>query len=227
LRLKTRIVALITLIIACWVSLPAAASFVQQRYRFIALTSNWFRPGGFQYVVWIVEDLSGEANSSAILQVVLREDQAPVLVKTRLREYGDWQWFLESVGKIESERFKVVWEEQGLFTPEDSGLFVLSPERNVDLMEAFRDSIRIGYSGAYDWNDAMGLGGVDPPRVEGSEWDLVYYYPGGLYIDYEITDVYYFPRPRYLLLFTHQDMLATGMDTMHGFIILKLNSDGE
>lgn len=215
------------MVTAAWVSLCPAATFVRQSYRFIALTSNWFEPGKFQDVVWILEDLSGEANTSAILQIILREDQAPVLVKTRLREYGDWQWFLEGAGKIGSERFKVLPEEQGIFTFDDHGLLVSSPEHNEHLTEAFGDSIRLGYDGAYDWNDATGIEGFEPPRVEGSEWDLVYYYPGGLYFNYEIAEAYYFPRARYLLLFTHQDMLATGMDTMHGFIVLRLNSYGE
>ena len=118
-------------------------------------------------------------------------------------------------------------EEQGVFSLGNSDGWILSPAPNDSLTQAFKDFMRQGYAGASEWNDAMGTGGFDPPRVNGTDWDLVYYYPSGLYIDYEIREAYYFPGTGYLLLFTHQDMLATGMDTMHGFMILRLNLSEE
>jgi hypothetical protein len=222
--MKTRLIALLVLIITAEASVASAASFVQQRYRFIALTSSWPRSGQSQHVVWIVEDRSGEGYSSMLLQIALQGDDSPVLLQTELKDYGDWQWLHEGAGRLRTEQFEALWETQGVFSYDNYALSIQSPEPNEELSEAFRDFIRQGHKGARAWNDAQGTEGFDPPRLQGVEWELAYYYPGGLYIGYEITDAYYFPHPRYLLLFTHQDMLETGMDTMHGFIILRLNS---
>ncbi len=60
------------------------------------------------------------------------------------------------------------------------------------------------------------------PPVDGVRINLVYHYPTGLYINYEINKVYYSPNFGYLLIFTRQPKLAVGLDTMHGFVILKI-----
>jgi len=75
--------------------------------------------------------------------------------------------------------------------------------------------------GANDWNEEYGLEEVLSPEFEGIKSELVYFYPEGLYINYEISKAYYFPNSGYLLVFTHQSMLASGNDTMHGFLLFK------
>ena len=46
-------------------------------------------------------------------------------------------------------------------------------------------------------------------------------YPEGLYVDYQISKAYYFPGSGYILVFTHQPLIASGNDTMHGFLLFK------
>jgi hypothetical protein len=72
------------------------------------------------------------------------------------------------------------------------------------------------------WNSKHGIQGINTPSVEGLNVRMVYYYPEGLYIDYTISKVYYFPRSGYVLVFTNQPRLASGLDTMHGFLLLKI-----
>jgi hypothetical protein len=216
---------LVLLLVAVAESSLSAATFVEQSYRFIALTSSHPKPGSSQHVVWIVEDRSGEGHSTTLLQIILPEGDSPLLIETALKEYGDWQWLTEGAGKLWTERFRVLAKTQRLFSSESGDLIIQPPLPNEAHSSDFREFIRQGHKGAHDWNDARGLDGFDPPRVEGDDWVLAYYYPAGLYINYDITEIYYFERARYLLLFTHQDMLEAGMDTMHGFIILRLSSE--
>lgn len=223
--MKTGPAHLVLLLVAIGASSLPAATYVEQTYRFIALTSSHRRPGSSQHVVWIVEDRSGEGHSTTLLHIVLREGDSPLLVRTDLKEYGDWQWLLEGAGRLRTERFQVLAKTQGLFSSENGDLIIQPPLVNEARSSGFKELIRQGHKGARDWNDTRGLDGFDPPRVEGGDCELAYYYPAGLYINYDITDVYHFERAGYLLLFTHQDMLETGMDTMHGFIILRLSSE--
>ncbi len=37
----------------------------------------------------------------------------------------------------------------------------------------------------------------------------------------------FYPQSGYLLVFTQQEMRATGLDTMHGFLIFKLTKCGQ
>ncbi|OQA00291.1 MAG: hypothetical protein BWY71_00770 [Planctomycetes bacterium ADurb.Bin412] len=60
------------------------------------------------------------------------------------------------------------------------------------------------------------------PGFDGLSARLVYFYPAGLYVNYEIDRVYYFPKSRYLLIFTRQPQKAVGLDTMHGFLLFRL-----
>jgi hypothetical protein len=207
------VLTLAIVILAAQASLGLGSTFVQQRFRLLALTTSWERPRRSRHVVWIVEDRSGEGYSSTLLQVVVDSDGVPAVLQTGLKSYGDWQWLQEGVGRLRTEQFQVLSESQGVFSYDNYDVWIQPPAPNEALSQAFRD---FGHTGARDWNDAMGI-----------DWDLVYYYPNGLYINYEIAEAYYFPRTRYLLLFTHQGMLADGMDTMHGFMILRLNLDDE
>jgi hypothetical protein len=73
----------------------------------------------------------------------------------------------------------------------------------------------------------MKYGKYDLLGIKGTKAVLDYYYPKGFYINYTIDKVYYFPREKVLLVFTQNEKLAAGMDTMHGFMILRIiGNDG-
>ena len=59
------------------------------------------------------------------------------------------------------------------------------------------------------------------PKIEGIKTELLFSYETGLYINYEISEVHYFPNS-YILIFTNQPSKAVGFDTMHGFLIFRI-----
>ena len=66
-----------------------------------------------------------------------------------------------------------------------------------------------------------GKDGISLPKIEGLKTELLFSYETGLYINYEISEVHYFPNS-YILVFTHQPIKSVGGDTMHGFFIFKI-----
>lgn len=172
-------------------------------------------------VFWIAEDVGGECWYSRLVQIAV-EDTKDMAIYTPLGGYESWNWkWLEEKLKgvicqpaIELESQNGVWSIPGLLwrievAPPDSALLKL-----------FQKEYNAGRERS--WNVRYGTKGISVPLAEGISINLVYYYPEGLYIDYTISKAYYFPHSGYILVFANQPRLASGLDTMHGFLLLKI-----
>jgi hypothetical protein len=71
----------------------------------------------------------------------------------------------------------------------------------------------------------MKLDGIILPRFNNIKADLIYFYPKGLYVNYHISKLYHFEKSKYILLITDQPNKADGLDTMHGFMIFRIEND--
>jgi len=170
---------------------------------------------------WIGEDLSGECNYSRLLQIGI-EDSTVTVSESELKEYNDWKNIpeLHSLFKIYEEEPLVlkgdVWENKDLN--------VSPPAIDSLLYEEFNKHIVQGGSNAISWFQLKGKKGIILPNVEGIKTELLFSYKPGLYLNYEISEVHYFPK-RFVVVFTHQPRKAAGLDTMHGFLIFKIKAD--
>ena len=63
---------------------------------------------------------------------------------------------------------------------------------------------------------------VIPPQFSGVKAQLKYYYKSGLYINYKIDGAMFVPYRKLLIVFTKQSMIASGGDSIHGFMIFQL-----
>ncbi len=190
-------------------------SSCKQVFNFMGLSE------GPKPVFWITEDLSGECNTSRLLQVVMA-DSTPFVIYTELKESGNWDWFKKGVEYLQMKPALRLNNQDGIWTVERETWRIKTPSHDQNLSEAFDKHIRAGGSNGITWNKDRVSDGVILPQVEDAKTNLVYYYRAGLYINYEIDKVYYFPNFGYLLIFTRQSKLAIGLDTMHGFVILKI-----
>ena len=62
--------------------------------------------------------------------------------------------------------------------------------------------------------------------IRGRRVELVYYYPGGLYINYKIDRAEWFVDSGYLLIFTRQEDNAFEGRGMNGFILVRAVKSG-
>ncbi len=167
---------------------------------------------------WIGEDLSGECEYSRLLNISINDSNVSVS-QSELKEYKNWGIIPELNSlfrKYDEQHLEFndnVWENKE---------FKISPPAYDSLLsEEFYDHIRQGGSNAYSWFNVKSNDGIKLPKIEGIKTELIFSYKTGLYINYEISEVHYFPND-YLLVFTNQPIKAVGLDTMHGFFIFKI-----
>ncbi len=170
-------------------------------------------------VFWIVEDVGGECLYSRLIQVVAKDDYATTIY-TRFGGYQSWKWLQDNVKHIVKEPAIQLENHDGVWITPDTSWRIAVPPPDSALLRLFQEEYAKG--GERSWNVKYGIKGVSVPSAEALNIDVVYYYPEGLYIDYTLSNVYYFPRSGYVLVFTNQRRLASGLDTMHGFLLLKI-----
>jgi len=170
---------------------------------------------------WIGEDLSGECDYSRLLNVSVNDSSVSVL-HSELKDDNNWR----NISEL-SSLFRT-YEEQSLEIKDNiwqnKDLKIYTPIYDSLLAEEFTEHIRKGGSNANSWIKIKGQDGIILPEIEGIKTELIFSYKTGLYINYEISEVHYFPNS-YILIFTNQPRKAVGLDTMHGFFIFKIKRD--
>jgi hypothetical protein len=191
-----------------------ASTSCDQTFTFLGLTR------GSRPVLWVAEALGGECLYTQLVQVIL-DDPNAVMVSTDIpsREIG---WLKDAMGHFAAEKAQPLEDVQGLWMARGTTWYVKPPKARGDLAIAFTAHVAAGGSNGVSWNKERGLHGVMAPEVGNAKARLVYFYPAGLYFDYTISQAYYLPKSGYLVVFTNQKLLAVGLDTMHGFMVLKV-----
>ncbi len=107
---------------------------------------------------------------------------------------------------------------------ENKDIKILPPAFDSLLYKEFNEHIVKGGSNAISWFNLKGNKGIKLPNIERIKTKLLFSFKTGLYINYEISEVHYFPK-KYIIVFTHQPQIAVGLDTMDGFLIFKIEKD--
>lgn len=174
--------------------------------------------------VWIAEDIGGEYEQSVLHQVVT-SGEAVADGQTTLKTYGDW-------AAIESLQAHFRTETGVALQPRpDGGLArpgltwtLRPPAEDAALTDAFHKHVAAGGSDARSFYGADAPPARHPPVIEGAKAEPLWFSGRGLFCNYTISAAYYFPRSGLLLVFTRQAEHAVGLDTMHGFVLLKIQS---
>lgn len=166
---------------------------------------------------WIALDRNGECHSSKLVQVPLSGAE-PITTMTDLFE--DWDWAHEAVRHLELLETYPLSRQNHAWTSGE-GLVVEAPAPNDSLAAQFLEHVRDGGSNGWTWLAERGEAGVIAALVNGSPAEVVYAYPGGLYVDYTIASVVGIARREELIVFTKQEQRAAGLDTMDGFLIVR------
>ncbi|MFH0777921.1 MAG: hypothetical protein V2A71_04735 [Candidatus Eisenbacteria bacterium] len=174
--------------------------------------------------MWLAEDRDGACSSSSVIQVIV-SSVGPLEVVTSAAKYREWQ---ELKGGLSSLAVKTPLELRHVdgewYCPGDSSgvaWTMLTPRFDAKKAELWNEEVEHHMNGAREWNRRYGWDGLDAPRFRGRKFLYYYEYPAGLYVNYDVTEAYYFPTSGYLLILTHQPVLAPNGDTMHGFMVLR------
>lgn len=97
----------------------------------------------------------------------------------------------------------------------------MSPPQDANLARAFDDHVGGGGSDGATWIEEKGDAGIVSPLINGEPAQVVYAYPGGLYVNYELARVVGILGRDEVIVFTHQDKLAVGLNSMHGFLVVR------
>lgn len=176
----------------------------------------------YDHTFWIGEDLYGECGQSNLIQVFLKEGK-PLIKKIELAHFENWEW-IEPVKKAIRVEKPYVFVPNGSKIIEDAstGLKIKPPKPNNRLYNLFAENF--AENCARQWNNSMKEDGIDTPQTWDIDLDLVYYYPDGLYFNYDIEKVFMFPESSLLLVMTKNKEKCAGGDTMDGFLIFKFKN---
>jgi len=197
-----------------WGRFAAGSTNCTQKFTFLARTR------GPNPTFWIAVDLGGECLASRLLQVAIVNGRA-MLIQSDLEVQEDWGWLTTAMKRFRTEEPIELVKVEGRWRTKGVKWSVAAPAVNEQLADAFDRHIRAGGDDGKTWNRKMGVRGVVSPVVEGIDAEMLYYHDRGLYVNYDIAKVYYFPKSGYLLMFTEQKRPAVGGDTMHGFMLLR------
>lgn len=181
---------------------------------------NFFLKAQFNDLFWIGESISGDCRSSKLIQILLEEGKEPQIISLMLKDYNRWQW-IESAEDYLRRETSVELEKRGnTFVEKGSNLKVKPAPYNNSLLQFYQEK----YNGvcAEEWNEIVKSQGIKEPEISGWKSELKYAHPKGLYFNYEISNVIFFPDTQYLLVFTQHSMRCVGDNTQHGFMLLKL-----
>jgi hypothetical protein len=179
------------------------STYCEQTFKLFFLTKGY-------KTFWIGENLSGECQTSTLLNISIFDSNA-TLTKTSMKNYNSW-----SEIKILSDAFDTYEATVA------NNLGVSDQLFDSTLAKSFSSYLLEGGDNAIRWNSINGEKAIVLPIVKNFEFDLLFYYDAGLYINYKISDVQYFPDADLAIVFTEQPVRAIGMDTMHGFLIFKV-----
>jgi hypothetical protein len=196
----------------------SAATNCEQVFTFFAYTTG-FGTSWEQGTFWIGEDVGGECLGSKLIQISISDGKVSSSYAS-LMGFEEWDWLKEGVKHLQKELPKELIERNGVWSCSSASFHAMPPPSDSVMLRLFRQAFNNGMERS--WNELRGIKGISLPVFKGVKAELLYYYEKGVYVAYGFSHIYYFPHSKYLLIFTHQPMMASGLDTMHGFLIFKI-----
>jgi hypothetical protein len=103
----------------------------------------------------------------------------------------------------------------------DSACSIRCPDTPTEIRDEYKTWSREVALEGWFWNRHSGTGGIVLPQCRGSQLSLIAIDSAGLYLDYTIDRVLYFPASKFLLVFTKNPMYIGEFDSEHGFLLLR------
>ncbi len=171
-------------------------------------------------IFFIAEDIGGECHSGKLIEIMVVDTMVVELRKED--SFRGWVGVREILSGFRTQSGIELEEVDSTWRHPETEIVVTRPEPESTIFKEFQQIIDRG-SYHTPWLYQKGRQAVMLPKISGAQAKLVYYYPTAFYINYNITRVSYFPDNKYLLVFTKSPIVAHGIVTLDGFLILKLS----
>ncbi|MCI0693764.1 hypothetical protein L0337_17375 [candidate division KSB1 bacterium] len=211
-RILAERVFLFSLLLLCCAFSPT--SKCTQTFELLAKTAR---------VLWIALDVNGgECRYSRLIQLIVTDSTVVEIPPTPLAKFRDWEAIKNAVKHFQAETPIELKASDGRWSASSLSWTFKTPESNSQLLERYKEFHgKFGGRDGRRWNHTMGKAGIDLPFFSDANMKLIYAFPAGLYVNYQISRVFFFKSSGDLLIFTQQEILADGLNTMHGFLLLK------
>ena len=152
----------------------------------------------------------------------------PDTMRRFVSEYGDGGqgWASEYIAHNNLEKIDTLLCKDGKYAIKDS-LTISPPEEDTSFVGKWRMISINDCCGASSWYKKCPVNCFDLPIFNKGHAELIYYYKDGLYKNYSLKNVYYFPESDLVIILTHQPKTAVGLDRMDGLLVFKLSSEEE
>jgi hypothetical protein len=197
----------------CMTDVSQASTSGEQDFHFFGKTGD---------TIWITEDIGGEYRLSILHQCIVSGDEVVHGVSTA-KKYAQWQPLTKLTQMLDRNQVVAIGLKQdGSYGHAELNWTVSAPAEDPNFAADFGRHIEAGGSNARTWAQANPSRVLQVPQFENAQAQMLYSYGRGLYVNYRIDWACWLPQSRLLVLFTYQPLKAVGMDTMHGFMLLRI-----
>lgn len=176
-------------------------------------------------MIYITEDIGGEYRLSMLHQFIVSGDEVVHGVSTA-KKFAQWQPLTKLTQMLDREKIVALGLRQdGSHGSTELSWTVSAPAEDPNFAADFGRHIEAGGCSARSWAQANPSRAMQMPQFENARAHLLYSYGRGLYMNYRLDGALYLPQSRLLVLFTRQPLKAVGMDTMHGFMLLRITEE--
>lgn len=173
-------------------------------------------------VLWIALDVNGECYYSHLLQLIITDSTVLEVPPTQLTKFSDWEEIKRGIKHFHIDILIRLESSNGSWIAPEQSWTLQAAESNPQLFAQYNKFHRqFANDNGRLWNQTMGTAGVDLPIFTDIEMELIYAFPAGLYVNYQIAEAIFFEGYGQLLVFTRQKVLANSMNTMHGFLLFR------
>jgi hypothetical protein len=207
---------IIILTMSIWLSaaLAVAGPSCNRTYEFLGLSK------GQTSVFWISSFSDGHCQDLRLHALAISGDTLDALYSSELASMG--VGCAEHIVRLyDHEEPVTLLDSTGDWIKLDSAGSIRCPDTPTKTKDEYKTWAREVALEGWFWNRHSGMGGIVLPQSTGCRLSLVAIDSAGLYLDYTIDRVLYFPASKYLLVFTKNPMFHGEFDSENGFLLLR------
>lgn len=201
---------------------PAVADLCDVQYDFLSASRDEW--GNVSYFIGTKIEGPCEASPLFELRVSPPESRA-----AGVREYDNIGYvsLIENPSEVGGEDLQPLnavplTHANGTWITSDMPWGVIGPEFDADVHEVWR-KYRMRGGTVSRWRTEFGLRGIMWPELVGARSDLLYIHGGGLYFNYRVAAIYYFPETRHLMILTKQALHDEYLQSLNGFLLFRVS----
>jgi len=189
-----------------------SATFCEQKFKVYGKTA-----GEHSILFWELF-VGGECQNWTVNGLFLGNDKDYTM---SIQDHNGSIWLPPFLETVPLEQGVKLADSSGKYFLRDS-VFTTPPPDDISFLRHYSALVNEGRGDAAQWYRECPVDCSDYPVFYGVNARLIYAYRDGIYKNYKFKEVLYYPDSGYIVFITDQPRVAMGHDTMHGFLVFKL-----